>query len=77
MTGDDPLLHRVGGVLGVGWTTTLLGYVSSVLGYSTELVARLGTEPVSLLYAGVVLLLATLGLDRFAGRDTGDEADGA
>lgn len=76
MTGDGPLLHRVGGVLGVGWTTTLLGYVSSVLGYSTELVARVGADPSSLLYAGVVLLLATLGLDRFAQRDSGDGTDG-
>lgn len=57
---NEDALDQVAGLTGFGWTASLLGYVSSVIGYSTVFV----TNPQSLLYLGGVLFVATLGLDR-------------
>lgn len=66
------VLHKLGGVTGLGWTASLLGYLSTVLGYGNGVVARVVTNPQSLLYAGVVLFLVTLGLDRLVQSGTDD-----
>jgi hypothetical protein len=57
---DEDTLSQVAGITGLGWTASLLGYLGAVLGYGTTLV----TNPLSLLYLGGVLLVATLGLDQ-------------
>ena len=56
------VLHQLGALTGLGWTTSLLGYVSVLVGYAPRLV----TEPHTLLYASLALFLATLGIDRAA-----------
>ena len=63
---DGDTLHQLGGVTGIGWTASVLGYASAVVGYGSGYLARLTTDPQSFLYAGGVLFLATLGLDRLA-----------
>ena len=69
-TDDD--LHRLAGVTGLGWTVSVLGYLGSIVGYVNGLLARLVTDPQSLLYLGGALFVATLGLDRLQ-RRFGDE----
>jgi hypothetical protein len=61
---DDDRLYQLGGITGFGWTVSLLGYLSSLIGHGNSLIARLVTEPQSLLYIGGVLFLATFGIDR-------------
>lgn len=58
--GSEETLDQVAGITGVGWTASLLGYLSTVLGFNTAL----GANPQSLLYLGAVLFVTTLGLDR-------------
>jgi hypothetical protein len=65
---DRETLYRLGGVTGLGWTTSVLGYASTVIGIGSGYVSRLVTDPQSFLYAGGVLFLATLGLDTLARR---------
>lgn len=57
-------IYRLGGVTGVGWTVSLLAYLSTLLGYGNAVVTRLVGSSRSLLYLGGALLAATLGLDR-------------
>jgi hypothetical protein len=64
---DDSAIERLAGVTGLGWTTSTLGFVGTVLGYGNSVVGRFVADPQSLLYVGVVCFLATLGLDRLAG----------
>ncbi|QLH80748.1 hypothetical protein [Halosimplex pelagicum] len=71
---DTDLAEQLAGLAGLGWTTSTLGFLGTVLGYGNSVVSRLVTEPSSLLYVGAVCFLATLGLDRIANRATeGDE----
>ncbi|WP_435176439.1 hypothetical protein [Halorussus sp. AFM4] len=63
---DGDILHQLGGVTGIGWTASVLGYATTVVGYGSGYVTRLVSDPQSFLYAGGVLFLATLGLDRLA-----------
>ncbi|MFD1647402.1 hypothetical protein [Haloarchaeobius litoreus] len=63
------------GVTGLGWTVSLLAYLSTLLGYGNVVVARLVGSPRALLYLGGGLLVATLGLDRLQNRGS-DEDDG-
>ncbi|WP_440988908.1 hypothetical protein [Haloarchaeobius baliensis] len=63
------------GVTGLGWTVSILAYLSTLLGYGNAAVARLVGSPRALLYLGGGLLVATLGLDRLQRRGTDDEAD--
>lgn len=65
---DGDLLDQLAGVTGLGWTASLLGYLSLAVGYGNGLMSRLVADPQSLLYVGVACFLATLGLDRLAGR---------
>jgi len=58
--GSEETLNQVAGITGFGWTASLLGYLSTVLGFNTAL----GANPQSLLYLGVVLFVTTIGLDR-------------
>ena len=64
------MLYRLAGVTGVGWTLSLLGYLSTVVGYGNSLVTRLVADPQSLLYLGSVLFVATVGLDRLQATQT-------
>ena len=68
-------LYRMAGVTGLGWTVSLLAYLSTLLGYGNAVVARLVGSPRALLYLGGGLLVATLGLDRLQSRGADDEAD--
>jgi hypothetical protein len=63
---DRDSLHQLAGVTGVGWTASVLGFLSTVVGYGNSLVTRLVADPTSLLYLGIVFFLATLGLDHLA-----------
>mgnify|MGYP000120060510 CR=1 FL=1 len=65
---DEDLLDQLGGLMGLGWTASVLGYLSSVIGYGNGLISRLVSEPQSLLYVGGSCFLLTLGLDRLHGR---------
>ena len=49
---DRETLSQFGGVTGLGWTTSVLGYASSVIGTGSGSVTRLTTGPQSFLYAG-------------------------
>lgn len=68
MNFDGETLHQLGGVTGIGWTASVLGYASSVIGLGSGYLTRLVSDPQSFLYAGGVLFLATLGLDQLADR---------
>jgi len=61
---DGDVLDQLAGITGLGWTMSVLGFLSTALGYGNWLVARLVTAPQSLLYLGAVLFVVTLGLDR-------------
>jgi len=78
---DTDLTEQLAGLAGLGWTTSTLGFLGTVLGYGNSVVSRLVTEPSSLLYVGGVCFLAMLGLDRIANRagerSDGDDVDGA
>lgn len=65
---DGEALEQLAGVAGVGWTASILGYLSLLVGYGNGLVSRLVAEPRALLYVGLACFLATLGLDRLADR---------
>lgn len=60
LASKEDTLNQVAGITGFGWTASLLGYLSAVVGYSNALI----TNPQSLLYLGGALFVATLGLDR-------------
>lgn len=59
-------LDQLAGFTGVGWTTSILGFLSTLMGYGNSLISRFVADSRSLLYVGVVFFLATLGLDRLA-----------
>lgn len=61
---NEDTLRQVAGLTGFGWTTSLLGYLIVVVGYSNALV----TNPQSLLYLGGVLFVMTVGLDQLRER---------
>ncbi|WP_123620400.1 hypothetical protein [Halorubrum sp. CSM-61] len=61
---DEDLLNQLTGLTGMGWTASVLGYLSTVIGYGNSLISRLVAEPQSLLYVGGSFFLLTLGLDR-------------
>lgn len=78
---DTDFAEQLAGLAGLGWTTSTLGFLGTVLGYGNSVVGRLVSEPSSLLYVGAVCFLATVGLDRIANREgaasEAREADGA
>ncbi|WP_276271272.1 hypothetical protein [Haloarcula litorea] len=59
-------LDQLAGFTGVGWTTSLLGFLTTLVGYGNSIVSRFIADSQSLLYLGLVFFLATLGLDRLA-----------
>ncbi|PSP92882.1 hypothetical protein BRC91_11840 [Halobacteriales archaeon QS_4_62_28] len=61
---NEDSLNGIAGITGVGWTTSMLGFLSAMLGYGNGLVTRLVADPRSLLYIGSVLFVTTLGIDR-------------
>ncbi|WP_436935119.1 hypothetical protein [Halovenus marina] len=61
---DIDLLDQFAGITGLGWTVSMLGYLSAILGYGTTLVTRLAVDPQLLLYFAGVCFVTTLGLDR-------------
>ncbi|EMA65122.1 hypothetical protein C461_14810 [Halorubrum aidingense JCM 13560] len=74
---DADSLDQLGGVTGLGWTVSLLGYLTSVIGYGNALVSRLIADPQSFLYVGSVLFVATLGLNRLQQSATEGEQSAA
>ena len=64
---EKDILNQLSGLTGLGWTTSLLGYLSMVLGYSNSILIRIA-DPQSLLYLGVCFFLTTLGIDRLRNR---------
>lgn len=60
---NDDVIDRIAAITGFGWTTSLLAFLGTVIGYGGGLVAgqRL------LLYLGIVLFVVTLSLDRLGG----------
>ena len=72
---NQETLHQLGGLTGIGWTAAVIGYLSTLVGFGGQYVARLVTDPHSLLYAGVVLFLATFGLDKLANTETRDHTE--
>lgn len=60
ITSDEKTLNQLAGITGIGWTTSILGFVSTIIGYGSALVAN----PYSLLYLGSAFFVATVGLDR-------------
>lgn len=71
---DKDLLNQLSGFTGMGWTASVLGYLSTVMGYGNGLVSRLVAEPQSLLYVGGSFFLLTLGLDRLQSRAVGERS---
>jgi hypothetical protein len=61
-------VDQIAGITGIGWTVSVLGFLSTVFGYGNVIVARVVADPFSLLYLGGVLFLTTLGLDRLERR---------
>ncbi|MBX0321620.1 hypothetical protein EGH21_01120 [Halomicroarcula sp. F13] len=59
-------LDQLAGVTGLGWTTSLLGFLTTLVGYGHSVLSRFAAEPQTLLYLGVAFFVATLGLDRLA-----------
>ncbi|WP_227015765.1 hypothetical protein [Haloarcula sp. JP-L23] len=59
-------LDQLAGVTGLGWTTSLLGFLTTLIGYGNSLLSRFAAEPQTLLYLGVAFFLATLGLDKLS-----------
>ena len=64
-TSETEFVDQIGGITGLGWTASLLGYLITVIGYGNSVVSRLVVDPRSLLYVGTILFVVTLGLDRF------------
>lgn len=62
---ETDLVDQIAGITGLGWTASLLGYLITVVGYGNSVISRLVVDPRSLLYVGSVLLVVTVGLDRF------------
>jgi hypothetical protein len=69
----DDLLDQLAGITGLGWTTALIGSLVSLIGLGGSVVTRVVADPLSLLYLGGVLFVATLGLDRLNRSDTGSD----
>lgn len=65
---DVNTLDQLAGITGVGWTVSILGYVSAILGHEIAVISRFVAGPESLLYLGAALFLATVGLDRLRDR---------
>lgn len=73
LVSDSNVLDQLAGITGIGWTVSILGYVSAAIGYGTVFISRLVTDPQSLLYLGGVLFMTTLGLDRLRDRRSKSE----
>ena len=71
---DADSLDQLGGVTGVGWTVSLLGYLTTVIGYGNALISRLIGDPQSFLYVGSDLFVATLGLNRLQSTTEGEQS---
>lgn len=70
---EGETIDQMAGIAGVGWTTSLLAFLTTVIGYSNSVISRFMSDSRIFLYAGVVFFLMTLGLDRVANRLPDDE----
>lgn len=59
-------LDSLAGITGLGWTGSLLAYLSTIVGVGNAYVTRLVADPQSLLYVCAVCFAVTFGLDRLA-----------
>lgn len=66
------VLNQLAGITGLGWTTSVLGFLSTVVASGNSIVSRLVADPQSLLYVGAVFFVATVGLDRLADVSDGE-----
>lgn len=64
LVSDGDFRYQLGGTTSLGWTVSLLGYLSTVIGYGNGLITRLVAESQSLSSLGGVLFVPTFGLDR-------------
>lgn len=71
---DGETLHQLAGFTGFGWSMSVLGYLSTLLGYGNSVLGRLAADPQSFLYLGAVFFLATLGLDRLVEEESDETA---
>ena len=69
---NNETLSQLAGITGLGWTASLFGFISTMIGYGSNFVPRLIAGPQSFLYLGAVFFLATLGLDRLNDRRADD-----
>ena len=63
---DKETLTQLAGITGLGWTASMFGFISTMIGYDSSFVPRLIAGPQSFLYLGAVFFVATLGLDRLS-----------
>lgn len=70
---EGETIDQVAGITGIGWTTSLLVFLTTAIGYSNSLISRFMSDSRVFLYAGVVFFLMTLGLDRVANRLPDDD----
>lgn len=74
---DTDSLDRLAAFTGLGWTSSLCGFVLMGLGYDPGLLERFVPDTGVLLYLGAGFFVATLGLDHLARRmaDDGPDSD--
>lgn len=66
---NEELLNQLAGLTGLGWTASMLGFLSAASGYGGSFVPR----PQWFLALAVILFVVTLGLDRLTrGLSDGD-----
>lgn len=68
------LLDQLAGLTGIGWTVSMLGFLSAVLDVGRWDAGHLGADPAPLLAVGVVLFVTTVGLDRLGRTVEGDDS---
>ncbi|MFC7021408.1 MULTISPECIES: hypothetical protein [Haloarcula] len=75
---DTDSLDQLAAFTGLGWTTSLCGFLALSLGYGPGVFHRALVDSRLLLYVSAGCFLATLGLDRLARRlaDRADPAEG-
>ena len=57
---NEELLNQLAGLTGLGWTASMLGFVSAAIGYG----GSFAPGPQWFLSLAVVFFLATVGIDR-------------
>lgn len=61
---DADVLDQLAGLTGIAWTTSILAYGATVLGYGSGVIPRFIVDRQLLLVLGCVFFVATIGLDK-------------